>query len=110
MKVLLHPGCWERLYPLNLAWDEELWNDLETHGVEFIGSHHAIINGKKVWYSNHAYASGSPNSGEGKDRFLCSRATALLLLDKIKKKRIFQVLTGPYNPIEVYKKYGISFD
>lgn len=93
LRVLLSPSLWQRIYAINVGYDDWLWNQLENpsnvikpiihipnrtceYEVEFIG--------QKIWISNSPYSDGKLR---GEPSLCCSRATALLFREKVKEMK-----------------------
>ena len=95
IKCMFRPPYWFRLYPIDREWDQKLWELLEANPIKFVGIYECVINEQIIWTSNHPYASG--RKVDQKDRRYdmrraCSRATALLLEEKIAKNSLFAAL------------------
>lgn len=86
LKALINPKHWLRNYKTHKAWDEWLWGSLQNHEIKVLDKYYAEINGKKVWICNYPYASGQY---DGSNYYSCSRATNILLFEKIQKKLPF---------------------
>lgn len=102
LKVLLHPSHWVRMYPENKEWDEQLWLLLENNPVDFVGKNSVTINNFLVSISGDIRPSGA-HMGELSDShrswnmsvLLCSRATNLLLHEKVQAAKLFSNLKYP---------------
>lgn len=80
LKALINPAHWLRNYRTHKGWDEWLWDSLNNCEISDIGTYRANVNGKSVWISNYPYASGSLDDN---GFFMCSRATNILLREKL---------------------------
>jgi hypothetical protein len=86
IKAIINPRHWLRNNSTHKAWDKWLWESLNNYELEEVGTYRATINGQRVWISNYPYASGS---FDGLDSFICSRATNILLREKLQNKLPF---------------------
>lgn len=97
LRVLLSPSLWQRNGKINVIYDTWLWTMLENpcHVVKpsvdpFTGISTCVVEfvGQKIWIENSPYADGNL----GYDPVLrCSRATALLFRERLKKLKDKQV-------------------
>lgn len=91
LRVLFSPSLWQRNGKINIIYDTWLWTMLENpyHTVKpivcpFLGVNTFEVEfvGQKIWVENSPYADGKLL---GKPSLRCSRATALLFREKVKK-------------------------
>ena len=110
LKVLISPSVWMRRGKADPTWDKFLWIALELNKIEIIGKYEAIIDGVIVWIENVGFSDGTKDCrvGSKETSLYCNRATALYLQDQLKDALLVQRLKGPFDEMEVWKKYRIN--
>lgn len=91
LKVLVRPWLWHRTYSTNKHYDLWLWESLvKPNPIKPLVRKHSglsrfavLINGKEVWKSNVPHANGCWFANDTLKARSCSRATALLLQEKL---------------------------
>lgn len=83
LKAVFTPSCWFRNYKTHRGFDDWLWDSLNNFEIDICDQWTARINGKVVWIENAPYANGRLLT-QGYIQYSCSRATAILLEEKLR--------------------------
>lgn len=84
LKAIFTPSCWVRVDRTHRGFDAWLWDSLNSCEIKLLDEWTARINGKVVWVRNAPYSNGLLYI-HGLFLLSCSRATAILLEEKIGK-------------------------
>lgn len=85
LKAIFTPLCWLRVIRIHRGFDAWLWDSLNSCEIKILNEWTARINGKTIWIENAPYGNGW-SYGEG--FYACSRATAILLEEKIRESSL----------------------
>lgn len=86
LRVLVTPSCWLQNYPYSTAWDAELRRLMNTNCFVCEDRYTALLDGRRIWISNHPYASFTPYWEIARVR--PSRSTILEAFDKLQRDQL----------------------